>query len=62
LPRQFEGPVDFSRLAHEWVARLNEIGQKHEFSSTIEMLDAFRYGKINQSHGLRGWAAIGLFL
>jgi hypothetical protein len=47
-PRRDEGLVDFSRLAHQWAARLNEIERKHGFSAAIEMLDAFRYGKINK--------------
>jgi len=42
------GLVDFSRLAREFAARLNKIGQKHGFFASIETLDAFRYGKINQ--------------
>jgi hypothetical protein len=40
--------VDFSRFAHEMAAHLNEIVQKHDIFSSIEMLDAFRYGKTNQ--------------
>ncbi len=42
------GCLIFPRLAREWVARLNEIERKHGFSAAIEMLDAFRYGKINK--------------
>jgi len=48
LLRRDNGLVDFARLAHEWAARLNEIERKHGFSAAIEMLDAFRYGKINK--------------
>jgi hypothetical protein len=46
-----KGLVDFSRLAREIVARFNKIGQKHGIFQSIEMLDAFRYGKINQPKG-----------
>jgi hypothetical protein len=42
------GLVDFSRLACEWVVRLNEIEREQGVFSAIEMLDAFRYGKISQ--------------
>jgi hypothetical protein len=42
------GLVDFSRLAREWAARINKTRQKHGVSASIEMLDAFRYGKINK--------------
>jgi hypothetical protein len=42
------GLVDFSRLAREFAAQLNKIRQKHGFFSSIETLDAFRYGKINK--------------
>jgi hypothetical protein len=42
--------VDFSRLAREWAARFHEIGLDHCVSTSIEMLDAFRYGKINPPH------------
>jgi hypothetical protein len=42
------GRVDFSRLTHELVARFKEIWQKQGVSTSIEMLDAFRYGKINK--------------
>jgi hypothetical protein len=42
------GLVDFSRLAHEFAARLKKIRQKHGVSASIETLDALRYGKINQ--------------
>jgi hypothetical protein len=45
------GLVDFSRLAREFVARSKEIGQKNGGSNSIEMLDAFRYGKINTPLG-----------
>jgi hypothetical protein len=38
----------FPGLAHEVVARFKEIWQKHGVFKSIEMLDAFRYGKINQ--------------
>jgi len=41
--------VDFSRLAREIVARFKKIVQQHGIFPLIEMLDAFRYGKINQS-------------
>jgi hypothetical protein len=40
--------VDFSGLAREWSARIKEIKLKHGCSDRIEMLDAFRYGKIDQ--------------
>jgi hypothetical protein len=33
----------------EFATRLKEIWQKHGVFSSIEMLDAFRYGKINPS-------------
>jgi hypothetical protein len=49
------GLVDFSRLAREFAARLNKIRQKHGIFSSIETLDAFRYGKINPPHPLSGW-------
>jgi hypothetical protein len=42
------GLVDFSRLTREVAGRLKTIVQKHNVSASIEMLDAFRYGKINQ--------------
>jgi hypothetical protein len=38
----------FPGLAHEVVVRFKEIWQKHGVFKSIEMLDAFRYGKINQ--------------
>jgi len=41
------GLVDFSRLAREFVAQFKEIWQKHGVFPSIEMLDAFRYDKIN---------------
>ncbi len=47
-PPPVYGLVDFSGLARDLSARLNRIVQKHGFSASIEMLDAFRYGKINQ--------------
>jgi hypothetical protein len=42
------GWLIFSRLAHELAARIMEIARKHGFPAAIAMLDAFRYGKINQ--------------
>jgi hypothetical protein len=50
--------VDFSRLARELVARFNKVGQKHGVFQLIEMLDAFRCGKINKPHG--GWGHLGV--
>lgn len=43
---QPSGRVDFSRLAREIFVLLKRIEQKHSVSSSIEMLGAFRYGKI----------------
>jgi hypothetical protein len=48
--RNATGLVDFSRLAREFAARFNKIRQKHGFYASIETLDAFRYGKINQPY------------
>jgi len=41
------GIVDFSRLARKSAARFKDMVHEHGFSASIEMLDAFRYGKIN---------------
>jgi hypothetical protein len=37
--------ADFSRRTRKWVARFNKIRQKQGVSTSIETLDAFRYGK-----------------
>jgi hypothetical protein len=47
-PQTARGWLIFPGLAHEVVARFKEIWQKHGVFKSIEMLDAFRYGKINQ--------------
>jgi hypothetical protein len=41
------GLLIFPRLTREWAARFKKIGQKHGVFASIEMLDAFRYGKIH---------------
>jgi hypothetical protein len=46
-----KGLVDFSGLTLHRVARFNKIVQNHDFSESIEMLDAFRYVKIDQPSG-----------
>ena len=43
--------VDFSRLTREFGVRIKKIDQKHGVFPSIEMLDAFRYGKINKPVG-----------
>jgi hypothetical protein len=43
-----EGLLIFPRLARKFAARFTRIGQKHGVFPSIEMLDAFRYGKINK--------------
>jgi len=54
--------VDFSGLTRESSARINRIVKEHGVSPSIEMLDAFRYGKINplstQSAAIRKRVAI----
>jgi hypothetical protein len=42
------GLLIFFRLERKIAARINEIGQKQGVFQSIETLDAFRYGKINQ--------------
>jgi hypothetical protein len=43
-----QGIVDFSRLARKIVACIKEVRRQHGVFSSTEMLDAFRYGKINK--------------
>jgi len=40
--------LDFSRLARAIAARRKKIRQKHGIFALIEMLDAFRHGKIDK--------------
>jgi len=44
----YSGLVDFSIIARELTVRLNKIKRKQGVSASIEMLDAFRYGKLNK--------------